>query len=69
MKHYDGQRWNYRGFIIWCFDGAYDIHETVDGHPIAEGIPTAQEARAIINEERWYKAFTTGNIRINLINH
>jgi hypothetical protein len=56
-KHYDGQRWNYRGFIIWCFDGYYDVHAHSDAHPIAEGLSTPDEARAVINEERSSLAF------------
>lgn len=62
--HYEGQRWNYRGFIIWCFDGYYDIHKTVDGQPIAEGISTAAEARMIINQERISNAFASGNFTV-----
>jgi hypothetical protein len=63
--HHDGQRWNYRGFIIWCFDGYYDVHEEVDAHPLAEGLSTPEEARAVINDARWFKAFSGGSVKFS----
>lgn len=58
-NHYEGHRWKYKGFTIWCFDGYYDIHEHPDAHPLAEGIATAREARQLIDERRRWNALET----------
>jgi hypothetical protein len=59
-------RYSYKGYIIWKFDGYYDVHETVDGHPVAEGLSTATEAKAFINDARWFRAFETGSIKMRV---
>lgn len=64
--HPDGHRWNYRGFIIWCFDGYYDVHDHPDGHPIAEGLSTADDARKFINNERQWRAFENATLRLTV---
>lgn len=70
MKTYeDGDRLTYRGMIIWCFDGYFDVHEEVDAHPIAEGLSTPEEAMAFIdkelNDQRWLNAINHGSITFN----
>lgn len=62
---HDGQRWNYRGHIIWFFDGYYDVHDHPDAHPLAEGFSTQDEARAFILGLQWFNAFEQGTIKIN----
>ena len=58
-NHYDGHRWKYKGFIIWCFDGYYDVHEHPDAQPLAEGIATAHDARRFIDQQRRWNALET----------
>ena len=62
---HDGQRWTYKGFIIWFFDGYYDVHDDPDAHPLAEGLNTQEEARAFIDNERWFQSFSQGKISIS----
>lgn len=40
--------WHWRGYTIWFFDGAYDVHKKGDPQPLIEGLPTAEEARDFI---------------------
>lgn len=42
--------WHWRGYTIWFFDGAYDVHKKNDPQPLVEGLPTADEARRFIRE-------------------
>lgn len=49
--------WHWRGFTIWFFDGAYDVHRKGDPQPLIEGLPTVEEARAFIRSERIDDAF------------
>ena len=43
--------WKYRGYVIWFFDGYYDVQVHMDADPIGS-FATADEARAFINNER-----------------
>ena len=43
--------WNYRGYVIWFFDGYYDVQITTQDEPL-DTFYTVEDARAFINERR-----------------
>jgi len=43
--------YQYRGFLIWKFDGCWDVHRHKnDPQPLIEGLFSAKEARAFIDK-------------------
>lgn len=47
--------WKYRGYIIWSFDGYFDVQTDMDSDPLGT-FSTVEEARAFINEQRKLRA-------------
>jgi hypothetical protein len=59
----------YRGYMIWKFDGYFDVHPVGDdgGNPLAEQFETREDAKTWIDEQKWFDALGNGtlNIRMN----
>lgn len=48
----DDYCYQYRGYLIWKFDGYWDVHRRKnDPQPLIEGLCSAKEARAFIDED------------------
>ena len=57
--------WKYKGFIIWHFDGYFDVQEGVDDDPL-DTFSTAEDARAFINQyrkQRQLEKLLTGSVK------
>ena len=55
--------------MIWKFDDYFDVHPVGDdgGNPLAEMFATREDAKAWIDDQKWFDALDTGtlNIRMN----
>lgn len=58
----------YCGYMIWRFDDYFDVHPVGDdgGCPLAELFATRDDAKAWIDEQKWFTALDEGNITMRV---
>lgn len=66
MKTERSHKSYYRGYMIWKFDGYFDVHAVGDDGscPLAELFATREDAKAWIDDQKWFDALENTNIII-----